>query len=194
MTDRTIRMLLWSGCLGGVILFVGDMLYYGAWGSGRSFHFFSSLTASAPWRLHLGSITGPVGVAFDLLGMLGLWFCCRRSAPRLAITMLACMYANDLSTLLQHGIVGPLAFAARDCGRNSDAVAQILKLGDILSTDQMVLSLAGLLIWVFLVLRKKANVPRWTVLACPLVTYWLEYVVVYVPLRLASHSGADGAT
>jgi hypothetical protein len=187
MNPRKIRWLLWCGCLGTVILFAGDMLFYGEWGSARVWshdYFLSMMARVVPWRLHLGSITGPVGVGLDLLGMLGIWFCCRRAAPRLAAVMLAFMYANDLISVLQHGIFGPLGFAIRYCGAKSDAVAQIFKLNGTLGTGQTVLSTAGLLIWIFLVLGKKAGVPRWTVLFCPLLTYWLEYAVVYVPAPL----------
>jgi len=31
MSSRKIRLLLWSGCLAGVVLFAGDMLFYGGW-------------------------------------------------------------------------------------------------------------------------------------------------------------------
>jgi len=64
MNSIRIRLLLWSGCLAGVILFAGDMLFYGAWGSGRSFtpeNRNNVMANVALWRLHLGSITGPVG-------------------------------------------------------------------------------------------------------------------------------------
>jgi hypothetical protein len=184
MNARKISLLLWSGCLGAVILFVGDMLFYGEWGSARVWshdYFLSMMAKVAPWRQHLGSITGPVGMGLDLLGMLGLWFCCRRAAPRLATVMLACLYANDLSGILQHGIFGPLGFVIRYCGRKSDAVAEILKLNQTLTMGQMALGTVGLAVWIFLVLKKKASVPRWTILSCPLLTYWLEHAIVYVP-------------
>jgi hypothetical protein len=187
MSSRKIRWLMWSGSLGAAVLFAGDMLFYGEWGSARSWshdYFLSRMANVALWRHHLGSITGPVGMGPDLLGMLGIWFCCRRAAPRLAVVMLACLYSNDLSGILQHGIFGPLGFAIRYCGAKSDAVAQILKLNETLGTGQMVLGSVGLLIWIFLVLGNKAGVPRWTVLFCPLLTYWLEYAVVYVPAPL----------
>jgi hypothetical protein len=35
MSSRKIRLLLWSDCLGGIVLFASDMLYYGGWGSGH---------------------------------------------------------------------------------------------------------------------------------------------------------------
>ena len=78
MSSRASRSLLWSGCLGAGILFAGDMLYYGKWGSARglSDDVWNSIMAVVPaWRLHLGSITGPVGVGFSLLGAEGLWSC-----------------------------------------------------------------------------------------------------------------------
>lgn len=187
MNSRKIRFLLWSGCLGGVVLFAGDMFYYGAWGAGRALtdEFWDSIMASVPlWRHHVGSITGPVGIGFGLLGVLGLWSCCRRAAPRLASVMLAFFYVDGLFGILQHGIFGPIGFAIRYCGPKSDAVAQMFKLNALLSKPELVGSAAGSLIWIFLVLRKKAGVPRWTVLICPLLTYWLNSALIYVPAPL----------
>ena len=51
MNSRKIRWLLWCGCPSAVILFAGDMPYYGAWGSGRSWSndcFLSRMTNVAP--------------------------------------------------------------------------------------------------------------------------------------------------
>jgi len=53
MNTNKIRWLLWAGCLGGAILFAGDMLYYGAWGSARAISddVWNSIMASVPlWR------------------------------------------------------------------------------------------------------------------------------------------------
>lgn len=79
MSSRKIRLLLWAGCLGATILFIGDMLFYGEWGPGNSFTTdkVSNVMANiALWRLHLGAITGPIGIGFTLLGVLGIWYCC----------------------------------------------------------------------------------------------------------------------
>jgi hypothetical protein len=178
---------LWSGCLGPVILFAGDILFYGEWGSARVWshdYFLSMMAKVAPWRLHLGSIIGPVGVGFWLLGAVGLWYCCRRAAPWLAMGMLACMSIMKLLTLLQHGIFGPMGFAIRSCGHNSDAVAQIFKLNNLLTTLMTPFAYLYAAIWIFLTLRKKANVPRWTVLLAPLITNRLEKVAFWVPAPL----------
>jgi hypothetical protein len=185
MNTRKIRLLLWAGCLGYLILYAGDMFHYGAWGSGRAFlsdDLWNSIMASVPlWRHHAGSITGPVGLGFGILGMLGLWFCCRREAPRLAALMLAFFYLDGVFSILQHGIFGPIGFAIRYCGPESDAVAQMFKLNDLLGKPQLVGSLVGSVIWIFLVLRKKAGVPRWTVFFCPLLTWWLYKITIYIP-------------
>jgi len=179
MNSRKIRLLLWSGCLAHVILFAGDMLYYGEWGSG---HYSNKETMAhvALWRLHLGSLTAPVGMGFALLAVLGLWYCCRRAAPRLAAVMLASLYAFCFLGVLEHGVFGPLGFALRYCGQTSDAVTQIIKLFSI-TEHAMDLLFVGFLVWIFLTLRKKCGVPRWTVFLCPLVTIWLQGVMVYVP-------------
>ena len=119
MNPRKIRLLLWCGCLGAVILFAGDILFYGEWGSARVWsddYFLSMMAHVAPWRHHLGSITGPVGVGFMLLGMLGLWFCCRRAAPHLAAVMLAFFMWTDFSGFCSMESLGrwdlPSGFAA----------------------------------------------------------------------------------
>lgn len=188
MNPKKIKLLLWSGCLGAIILFTGDMLYYGAWGSGRdslSDELWNSLMASVPlWRHHFGAITGPVGVGFGLLGYLGLWFCCRQAAPRLAGAMLAFFYVYGVFSILQHGIFGPIGFAIHYSGPKSAVVTEIYKLNDFLGKPQFVGSVVGSVIWIFLVMIKKAGVPRWTVLFCPLITYWLYKVIIFVPSPL----------
>jgi hypothetical protein len=187
MNSSKIRLLLWAGCLGAAILFAGDMLFYGEWGSARVWspdYFLSMMAKVAPWRLHLGSITGPVGVGFWLLGAVGLWFCCRRSVPWLAMVMLASMCIMELLTLLQHGIFGPTGFAIRFCGRNSDAVAQIFKLNNLLIILMTYFAYIYAAIWIFLTLRKQSGVPRWTVLLVPLITNRLEKVAFWVPAPL----------
>jgi hypothetical protein len=185
MNTTKIRLLLWAGCLGAIILFAGDMLYYGAWGSGRAYlsnDLWNSIMTSVPlWRHHLGSITGPVGIGFRLLGLLGLWFCCRRAAPRLAAVMLFFFYMNALFSVLQHGIFGPMGFVMRSCGPKSAAVNEIWKLNDLLGKPQLVGWLVGSVVWIFLALKKKAGVPRWVVLFCPLITLWLRGLMVLVP-------------
>jgi len=137
-------------------------------------------------RFSLGSITDPVGIGLELLGLLGLWFCCRRAAPRLAAVMLALLYAFNLFGVLQHGIFGPLGFALRHCGPDSGAVAQMFKLDALLTSNTTVgwIGIMGALIWIFLTLRGKASVPRWTVLLAPLITFRLEKIVFLVPTPL----------
>jgi hypothetical protein len=189
MNTSKIRLLLWCGCLGAVILFAGDMLYYGGWGSARVWshdYFLSMMARVASWRLHLGSITGPVGMGCEILGYVGIWLCCRRAAPRLAAVMLASQYANCLFSVLQHGIYGPMGFVIRYCGPDSSAVAQIFKLDGLLTNFEITgwtWSL-GSLIWIILTLRGKSGVPRWTVLLAPFITYRVEKVAFWVPAPL----------
>jgi hypothetical protein len=188
MSSKNIRWLLWAGCLGAAILFAGDMLYYGKWGSARGLpdDVWNSIMAVVPaWRHHVGSLTGPVGGGLWLLGAVGLWSCCRRAAPRLAALMLTFLCAFDLFGELQHGIYGPLGFVLRSCGSSGDAVVQITKLDHTLGTVMTYTYYAGIAIWIFLSLWKKAGVPRWTVLLCPaLITGRLESLLVYVPAPL----------
>src|SRR5437879_4205688 len=126
MSSRTVRMMLWSGFLGSIILFAGDMLFYGGWGANGDLR--RMMASAALWRLHLGSLTGPLGMAFVLPSAVGLWYCHRGTFPRLAGLMLGSFYLLYLSGLLQHGIFGPLGFVLQDSGPNSQAFAQILTL------------------------------------------------------------------
>lgn len=189
MNQIKVPLLLWLGCLGAAILFAGDILFYGEWGSARVWshdYFLSMMAQVAPWRHHLGSITGPIGVGFWLLGAVGLWSCCRRASPRLAAVMLASIYIVELLILIQHGNFGPLGFAIRFCGRNSDAVVQMLKLDSTLIALMTPFAYIKAAIWIFLTLRKKAGVPRWTILSCPLlITSRLDFALVYVPAPLS---------
>jgi hypothetical protein len=140
MTSRRIRLLFWAGALGSAIFFAGDMLYYDRWGSasGLSDDVWNSIMAGVPaWRHHLGSITGPIGGALWFLGAMGLWACCRRAAPRLAVVMLVFLSTHIFFGVLQHGIYGPMGFVLRYCGVTSEAIVQIAKLEHPFPTQNM---------------------------------------------------------
>lgn len=188
MSSRKTRFFLWAGCLGAAILFAGDMLYYGKWGSARGLSddvWNSIMAVVTVWRHRVGSLTGPVGGGLWLLGAVGLWSCCRRAAPRLAAAMLTFFCAYDLFAVLQHGIYGPLGFVLRSCGVSGEAAVQITKLDHTLGTVMTYTYYAGIAIWIILSLWKKAGVPRWTVLLCPaLITGRLMPLLVYVPAPL----------
>jgi hypothetical protein len=94
-------------------------------------------------------------------------------------------YVDGLFGILQHGIFGPMGFAIRFCGGSSDAVVQILKLEQMLVTAVTPIWYVGAAIWIFLTLWKKAGVPRWTILLCPLlITGRLDFALLYVPSPL----------
>jgi Family of unknown function (DUF6796) len=180
MNSKTIRLLLWAGGLGAAIYFAGDMLCYGGWGSGQV-SFAERMSRVALWRLHLCSISAPVGTGLYVLGVFGLWFCCRRASPRLAALMVASLYADFLFGGLWHGMGGPLGFAIQRCGLDSSAVEEIRKLIGILRNVCGYSGIIGFGIWIFLTLKKQVGVPRWTVFFCPLITLWLRGLMVYVP-------------
>jgi len=78
-----------------------------------------------------------------------------------------------------------MGFAIRFCGGSSDAVVQILKLEQMLVTAVTPIWYVGAAIWIFLTLWKKAGVPRWTILLCPLlITGRPDFALLYVPSPL----------
>jgi hypothetical protein len=180
MNSKKIRLLLWAGVLGAAIYFAGDMLCYGGWGTGQV-SFAERMARVALWRLHLCSISAPVGTGLYLLGAFGLWFCCRRASPLLAALVLTSLCTDFLFGGVWHGIGGPLGFAIQRCGLDSSAVEEIRKLIGILRNVCGFSGIIGLGIWIFLTLKKICGVPRWVVLFCPLITLWLRGLMARVP-------------
>jgi hypothetical protein len=64
---------------------------------------------------------------------------------------------------------------------NSTAVSEIRKLIGISMNVCGYSGLVGFGIWIFLTLRKKCGVARWTIVFCPLITLWLRGLMVHVP-------------
>jgi hypothetical protein len=95
--------------------------------------------------------------------------------------MLASLYADFLFGGLWHGMGGPLGFAIQHCGLNNGAVEEIRKLMGISRNVCGYSGLIGFGIWIFLTLKRKCGVPRWTILFCPLITLWLGVLMVHVP-------------
>ena len=187
MSAKTIRWLLLSGCLAGLLFFAGDMLFCGVWAAGRAFtpdRVFNIAAGVALWRLYLGSLLGPTGIWFELLGMLGLFLGCRQRAPRAAAIMLACLLTFDVFGISPHGKFGPVGFALRYCGSDGDAARHTMLLNSFLTAFAAIFLCVGLAIWMALTLQRKSGVPQWAVLFSPLITVWLEYLMRYVPAPL----------
>jgi hypothetical protein len=184
--DKT-RPLLGCGVLAGAMLFAGDQLFYGVWGSG---HLVTQAKLAevmghvAPWRLHLGSILGPLGMSFLLLASVGLYRCYRAAAPRLATLMLAALGLESFFVALQHGIFGPLGFAIRFGGPTGEAANEIWRLNSTLTVIESGLVLLSNGVWMYLTLRKRSRLPRWTAFFCPLCTVWLGLALAYLPAPL----------
>jgi uncharacterized protein DUF6796 len=175
------RRLLWAGSIGGIVMFAGDMLFYGRWGAGNESF---GMAGTAAWRLYLGSMAGPLGGALYLMGVVGAWLFSRTQAPRLANTMLACLGGMSVIAVLQHGLFGPLGFALQHGGANGSDVVAIRRLNGFLSVGIGAIGLVGFSIWIFLTLSQKVALPRWTVFTCPFVTGFLSPVARGLPAPL----------
>jgi hypothetical protein len=183
MSSQRIRSLLWLGSLGAALYFVGDMLCYGGWGPGH-FSPAERMAGVALWRLHLESMTAPIGTGCYLLGAIGVWYSCRRSAPRMASVMLAALSVQFLFGGLWHGSGGPLGFVIQCCGVDNGAVVEIRRMISAASQVCAVTGLIGFGIWIVLALKGAAGVPRWSVVFAPVFTLWLRGAVASVPAPL----------
>lgn len=175
-------MLLWSGFVGSLILFAGDMLFYGGWGTFADIP--RTLANTASWRLHAGSLTGPLGMAFIIPAVFGMWYCQRATYPHAAAIMLGSLYLMCVLGTLQHGIFEPAGFVLRYAGPKGAELAQIWRLNNMLVTIQIAVFVLGSVIWCFLTFRTPRIVPRWTILFCPLLTGSLQSAIRLTPAPL----------
>src|SRR5215468_723042 len=70
--DRTRRVTGLCGLAGALLFFVGDMLFYGHFGSGADFSagLINTVTHASDARLYAGGLAGPFAAC---LGILGFW-------------------------------------------------------------------------------------------------------------------------
>ncbi len=170
-----------AGLVGALLMFLGDMLFYGQWGSGRdaltrSFELASGMPAE---RLMLGGLVAmPAGAAY-LLGLFHIHHRLKHQHWRAGLGILTGMAAILVTALATHVAWGAFALAARS---GSDEAARLI--GHYLSFHfriAQVIAVPTTIGFTLLVLFGRTSWPKWSVAFNPGLLYVLLATGSWIP-------------
>jgi hypothetical protein len=184
MSKQTAGLL---GLLGAVLLFAGDMLLYGHFGSGSGFKEGERIVALlAPLlRLYLGGLLGPLCATLYLVGFWHVYQNVSSHAPWAARLVAICFSVVMVIGGAYHALWATRQLAMRFSEQApavqselSKAIGQYMGLTFAVAAVPFVAASLALLI---VVLTGRSNYPRWTALVNPGLLMVFKPLTAYVP-------------
>lgn len=173
-STRNRRLAGIAGLCGALLFFVGDMLFYGHWGSGAGFHqglISTVMNASMP-RLFAGGLVGPVAACLCIVGFWHVYLNVRPAQARLAKVMLVAFVVLMVFGSAVHTLWTARGLAIKYCYGSDDLgcrglVQSVNSYWDLAYNLGAVPGYFGAILLMALVLLGKTWYPRWTALANP---------------------------
>ncbi len=166
---RLMRLCCLSGLFGSVLFLSGDMLFYGDWSSGATFHAYREMAERPLAQLVLGGALGPVAAVFSAFGM-GIFYLTLESAgQKLACTAVVLFAVMMLIGGSYHAVYTVFGFASKvaDQTARETLVMQAASLRNAISYPMYTTGMAGTALVYLLVLWKRTRFPRWLLIFLP---------------------------
>jgi len=188
----THRLAGLAGLAGALLFFCGDMLFYGHFGAGATFHEgMQRVAREAPLaRLFVGGLLGPPAAC---LCIIGFWHVGRNITPRspllgrLIFYMLVAMMVAGSAV---HALWVPRGLASRYelplTAHAPDLFAALRRYWELAYDVAALPAYTGAILLLFVVLVGKTIYPRWTVLANFGLLSLLEPLASQVPAPLGA--------
>jgi hypothetical protein len=194
--DRLESLHRWAGLVGlagALLFFAGDMLFYGYFGDGASFHqgMIETVQRDSVQRLVAGGLVGPIAA---LLCMVGFWHVRANvvtRSPRLGQLMFFAFIALMVVGSATHALWTVKGLAIKYCTGNLSApcpelLAATQDYWKLLYEMAEIPGYLGSLLLLVLVLLGRTSYPRWTAIANPGVLLVASYLAELVPAPLGA--------
>jgi len=161
-----------AGLLGALLLFAGDMLMYGHWGSGMEFEtrHRQVIANASTLRLFAAGLMGPLSLLGYLAGALHVYWRLLPGRYGLRAMVAIGLAATFILGAAEHVVLGAVAFAGRAGAAVPEAKPVLIALSSYLGFIYRAAEVVGyptMLLLFALVLLKKTTYPRWTALLNP---------------------------
>jgi Family of unknown function (DUF6796) len=174
------RITGFVGVAGGLLMFSGDMLFYGHWGAGSNFHegMIAAVRQASDQRLFAGGLVGPVAACLFIVGFWHIFLNVEPKAPTSARVVFLSLTALMVCGSSVHALWTPYGLALKHCyGQGApcpDLVAAIRSYWNAAYDLSAVPGYVGFLLLIVLVLLGRTRYPRWTAMANPAVLLLFE--------------------
>jgi hypothetical protein len=184
MNSAVIRLCGYAGLLGACAMFVGDMLFYGQWGSAEQAlsQTYEVVSRADPQHLVLGGLMSVLGGLGYVVGALHVYGRLNAQPAWLRLSLAAGFIVIAIISTATHAVWGSFALAVAG-GLNTTSIANYLSLhfaiGGVIGAPVSLL-LAGA------IALRRTNWPRWFAVISPGGIYLLASTAYYLPAPLGA--------
>jgi hypothetical protein len=180
-----------AGLIGALLMFTGDMLLYGHFGSGAEFigRYKTVITEASSLRLYVAGALGPVAAIFYLIGVSHLYLRLQPSRVLLRIFTSLAFAAMFVIAGAVHAVWAAYALVLRGVAHgqaNADLeavmgayLALVYKMAEIVGYPSALLLFA-------LVLMRRTTYPRWSAVLNPGLIMLASSVAVFLPAPIGA--------
>lgn len=185
MTEEHMRLAAFAGLAGACVLFGGDMLFYGQWGSGADAltGTLAQVRRADPFRLTLGGLTSILGGLGYGLGLLHVWGRLSPAGPWLRTAVTTGVLLVAVIATATHAVWGAFALAAGTGDAATSAVGRYLDLHFVIGG--IVGALTSILLFAVIASGRSAW-PRAFALVSPGALYLLFSTATWFPAPLGA--------
>jgi hypothetical protein len=190
--DSTRRLAGLCGLAGALLFFVGDMLFYGYFGSGASFAegMRSTVTQASNERLFAGGLVGPIAACLCIVGFWHVYLNVRPSSLVLGRVMLVAFFLLMVGGSAVHTLWTAKGLALKYCNGQGSPCSDLANVTKSYWTLAYNLSsipgYLGAVLLFALVLMGRTWYPRWTAILNPAVLILLSPLASRVPAPLGA--------
>ena len=175
ITKFWTRTLGVCGILGGITLFVGDMLFYY---DPTNSNLLENIGNISDLRIMLSGVTALFAAWFYMLGAVQVYHAFSPTAPLIKNTILACFGGISIAYGVIHSAFLAIAISTKLAAQNNlnidESVTLAIEINNILRL--FVYPIFGILSLLFItqVWKRKTRYPRWILLFFPLVPFLMQ--------------------
>ncbi|RRD59198.1 DUF6796 family protein [Tannerella forsythia] len=179
--DKRIKLTGYIGIAASLLMFAGDMLLYFTTENftGRHNELLLSMGNVSFGRLVAGGLLGPLAAVLYVIGFYHLYLLIKDVWRKTAGLMFACFSVSMMIGGAFHAFFP--AFGIVSSQGHPEMIAPLLSYAEWLGGSTFVLMGTGWLLFCVSVLQKQTALPRWIVVATPLITLWLNYLWHMLP-------------
>lgn len=191
LTRRYSLITAGAGLVGALLMFTGDMLLYGHFGSGAEFinRYKTVIISASTFRLYVAGAVGPVAAIFYLIGAYHLYLRLQpaRALPRI-VTSLAFAALFVIAGAV-HAVWAAYALVLRAVAHgqaNADVETGMRAYLDLVYRMAEVVGYPAALLLLVLVLIGRTTYPRWSVVLNPGLLMLASPLVVFLPAPIGA--------
>jgi hypothetical protein len=184
ISRRELLFTAAAGLVGALLMFAGDMLLYGHFGSGANFisRYKTVIEEASALRLYIAGALGPIAAIFYLIGARHLHLRLAPAKPFLRVVTSFAFVATFVIAGAVHAVWAAYALVLRGAAHGQASVDLQTVVGDYLQLLFRIAEVVGYpaaLLLFILVLTRQTAYPRWSavlnpgllMLASPLMTF-----------------------